>query len=292
MLGRTWNWQLPDRVVSLGGRPLVMGIVNVTPDSFSDGGLHPDPEAAIAHGLRLVAQGADILDIGGESTRPGATPVPADEELRRVLPVVASLAKQTETLLSIDTSKAVVASACLDAGAQIVNDVTGLGDSGMAEVVRRQRAGLILMHMQGTPPTMQLQPHYADLIGEIHGYLESRLQHCRNLGIGLEQIALDPGVGFGKTHDHNLELVARLEEFLDLGRPICLGVSRKGFIGKVLGRPLGERMLGSVITAVYAASRGAAQIVRVHDVAETREAMSMLAAITRFAKASLGQGGG
>jgi dihydropteroate synthase len=276
------RWQLRDRTVTFEQRALIMGIVNVTPDSFSDGGLYAATDAAIAHGLELVEQGADILDIGGESTRPYATPVDEAEELRRVVPVVEALSRQTAALLSIDTSKAAVARACLDRGAQIVNDVTALtGDAGMLEVVRQSGAGVILMHMQGSPATMQDAPHYDDVVADIRAYLAKRLEDVTAQGIEPEKIALDPGVGFGKTHQHNLEIVARLHELMALNRPICLGVSRKGFIGKITGRPVEQRAIGSVALACYALAQGAAQILRVHDVAQTRDAVLMLAALRR-----------
>jgi dihydropteroate synthase len=274
------NWHLRDRILTFERRPLVMGIVNVTPDSFSDGGLCATAEAAVARGVKLAAQGAGILDIGGESTRPGATPVPLDEELRRVVPVVEALARQTTVPLSIDTYKAEVARACLEAGAQIVNDVTALtGTAEMLEVVRAAGAGVILMHMQGTPETMQIAPHYDDVVNDIASFLLHRLQDVVARGLVLEKIALDPGVGFGKTHQHNLEIVARLAEFQRLGRPICLGASRKGFIGKMTGRPLEERMVGSVAIVCHALAHEAAQIVRVHDVAQTRDAVLLFEAL-------------
>lgn len=276
------NWHLRDRIVTFGQRTLVMGIVNVTPDSFSDGGRYASTAAAIAHGLDLVTLGADILDIGGESTRPGAAPVAPAEELGRVVPVVTELARQTNVLLSIDTSKAAVAQACLQAGAHIVNDVTALtGDAAMVEVVRSAGAGVILMHMQGTPATMQIAPYYEDVVAEIAQYLLQRLQDVSARGLALDKIALDPGVGFGKTHQHNLTLVARLSEFKRLGRPICLGASRKGFIGKITGKPLDQRDAGSVAVVCHALAHGAAQIVRVHDVAATRDAVLMFEALSQ-----------
>jgi dihydropteroate synthase len=274
------HWHLPDRVLSIGRRPLVMGIINVTPDSFSDGGRYAMPPAAIAHALELVQQGADILDIGGESTRPGSQPVPLEEELRRVLPVVEGLAGRVSVPLSIDTSKAEVARRCLQAGAHIINDVTALtGDPAMPEVVRAAGAAVVLMHMQGTPATMQDDPHYEDVVREVRQYLEERLQSCAAAGIAAERVAVDPGIGFGKRLKHNLTLLARLEAFQGLGRPVCLGVSRKGFIGRVLGRPDDRRPLGSLAIVCHAMARGAVQIVRVHDVAETSDAVKLLAAI-------------
>jgi dihydropteroate synthase len=274
------QWHLRDRILTFEKRALVMGILNVTPDSFSDGGLYAATDAAVARGLEMAGQGADIIDVGGESTRPDAKPVASDEELARVLPVLDGLARQTSVLLSIDTSKAAVAEACLAAGAHIVNDVTALtGDPRMLEVARVANAGVILMHMQGTPATMQIAPHYDDVVKDISQYLLQRLQDVTARGLALERIALDPGVGFGKTHEHNLEIVARLTELQHLGRPVCLGASRKGFIGKVTGRPLGERTAGSVAVVCHALAHGAAQIVRVHDVAQTRDAVLLFEAL-------------
>jgi dihydropteroate synthase len=253
-----------------------MGIVNVTPDSFSDGGQFYSPDTAVRHALGLVDQGADLLDIGGESSRPGALPVPLQEELGRVLPVVERLAGRCSVPLSIDTAKAEVARACLAAGAQVINDTTALsGDPAMPEVARSSRAGLILMHMQGTPATMQIAPHYQDVVGEISGFFEERLRHLADVGIAGAQTVIDPGIGFGKTADHNLELLARLEEFQRLGRPVCLGVSRKGFTGRLLNRPVDQRLAGSLAAVAFAQSRGAVQIVRVHDAAATRDLVLM-----------------
>jgi dihydropteroate synthase len=278
------HWHLRDRTLTFASRALVMGIVNVTPDSFSDGGCHAATDAAVAHGLELVGQGADILDIGGESTRPGAVPVALEEELRRVLPVVEGLLRKTAVPLSIDTYKAAVARACLSAGAHIVNDVTALtGDPEMFETVRASGAGVILMHMQGTPATMQNAPHYDDVVRDISRFLVQRVQEATARGLPLEKIALDPGVGFGKTHQHNLEIVARLAEFQSLGRPICLGASRKGFIGKVTGRSMEQRLAGSLAVVCHALAHGAAQIVRVHDVAQTRDAVLLFEALGKVA---------
>jgi dihydropteroate synthase len=274
------QWRLPDRTLHLGRRPLVMGIVNVTPDSFSDGGLFATVDAAVAHGLRLIEDGAELLDVGGESSRPGAVPVPLEEELRRTLPVVRQLAARSTLPLSVDTCKAPVARACLDAGAQIVNDITGLrGDPDMPEVVRATRAGTIVMHMQGTPATMQINPHYDQVVNDIARFLEERLQTLVNLGIGREQVVLDPGIGFGKTRDHNLELLARMEEFQRLERPVCLGVSRKGFMGKLLDRPVESRLASSLAAVLFAQAREAVQIARIHDVQETKDAVLMFEAI-------------
>jgi dihydropteroate synthase len=274
------DWHLRDRVLALGRRPLVMGIVNVTPDSFSDGGLLASTEAAVSHGLELVRQGADLLDIGGESTRPGSAPVPQAEELRRVLPVVQALAAQVSVPISVDTSKAEVARQCLAAGAGVINDVTALtGDPAMPEVVLQTRAGAILMHMQGTPATMQNAPQYEDVVADISRYFQERLHALTALGIAADRLALDPGIGFGKRAAHNLQLLARLTELGKLGRPICLGVSRKGFLGRLLDRPVDQRLIASVAALASPVLQGAVHIVRVHDVQATCEALTVWEAI-------------
>ena len=265
-------WKLRDRTLDLNARCLVMGIVNVTPDSFSDGGRFLGTEAAIAHGLELVRQGADILDIGGESTRPGSQPVTLDEELRRVVPVVTALATQTQVAISIDTSKADVAQACLQVGAHIINDVTGLtSDPRMADVAREFGAGLVVMHMQGTPATMQVAPRYDDVVSDLFQYFGERLQSLTAHGIAKDAIAIDPGIGFGKTREHNITLLAHLKKFAELERPLCLGVSRKGFLGKLLDRPIEERLAGSLAAAAFGLAQNAVHILRVHDVAATRD---------------------
>jgi dihydropteroate synthase len=266
------RWRLRNRELSIGPRCLVMGIVNVTPDSFSDGGQFLQTDAAIAHGLELVRQGADLLDIGGESTRPGSQPVSLESEHERVLPVATALARQTDIPISIDTSKAEVAAACLRAGAHLINDVTGLtGDPRMAEVVRDLGAGVVVMHMQGTPITMQIAPQYGDVVADIAQFFAERLRSLTEFGVPAEAIALDPGIGFGKTREHNIALLAHLAKFNPLGRPICLGVSRKGFLGKLLDRPVEERLAGSLAAAAYALAQDAVHILRVHDVAQTRD---------------------
>jgi dihydropteroate synthase len=260
--------------------PVVMGVVNVTPDSFSDGGAWLDPAAAIVHGRTLVAQGAAILDIGGESTRPGADPVSEAEELRRVLPVLEGLAG-AGARLSIDTSKAAVAAAALDMGATLVNDVTALrGDPLMAELIARRGCEVCLMHMLGEPRTMQRDPRYDDVVSDVRAFLEQRLEHAVAEGIARERIWLDPGIGFGKTIDHNLELLARLDEIVALGRPVVVGTSRKSFLGRITGRGPGERVAGTIATNVLALARGAS-IFRVHDVAEARDALLVAAATLR-----------
>lgn len=276
------HWQLPGRTLRIGRRPLIMGIVNVTPDSFSDGGLWFDPDRAVAHGQELVEEGADLLDIGGESTRPGADPVPLDEELRRVLPVIERLARSVAVPLSVDTSKAEVARQAIAAGAAIINDVTGLtGDPAMVEVAARSGAAVIVMHMQGTPKTMQINPQYTDVVAEVRQFLEQRLATLAEHGIGPERVAVDPGIGFGKKLEHNLELLARVEHFQGLGRPVCLGVSRKGFINRVLGRPgwVESGNAGTIGVLLYALSRQAVQIARVHDVAAVHAAITLYTAL-------------
>jgi dihydropteroate synthase len=284
-------WRLRTRGLDLprpGGslrRPLVMGIVNVTPDSFSDGGRHADVEAAIEHGLALVAAGADILDVGGESTRPFSEPVAEAEELGRVSEVVRRLAATGGVPVSIDTSKAAVAERAVDLGAEIINDVTGLeGDPRMIDVARQSGAGVCAMHMQGTPRTMQLDPRYGDVVAEIHAYLAARRDALIASGIPLERICLDPGIGFGKTHEHNLDLMRHAGRFLDLGAPILIGHSRKGFLTKALERSLGrpateaDRDAATAGAACAVAAQGI-QIVRVHAVGLVRSALDLFAAL-------------
>lgn len=284
-------WQLRTRRLEFGCVPLVMGIVNCTPDSFSDGGRFFSPQAAVDHARRLLDEGADILDIGGESTRPYSTPVDADEELRRVMPVVEALLSATRSAkggtgsasaapptVSIDTSKARVAREALAAGCEILNDVTALsGDPGMLAVVREARCGLCAMHMQGTPQTMQDSPTYIDVVGEILSYLRERRDALVAAGIDRERICLDPGIGFGKTHRHNLTLAANCWRFHELGQPVLVGHSRKGFIGKVLGDSARDRTFGTLGVSLALAVQGV-QILRVHDVAATREALATFAA--------------
>jgi dihydropteroate synthase len=256
----------------------LMGIVNVTPDSFSDGGEFLDSGAAIAHGSELVAEGADILDIGGESTRPGAAAVGAEEEKRRVVPVIEALAGEATVPVSIDTSKAEVAAAAIDAGAAIVNDVTALGDPEMAPLLAERGTELILMHMQGSPRTMQEHPVYDDVVDDVRAFLAQRIERAAAAGVAEEKIWIDPGIGFGKTVDHNLELLRRLGELRDLGRPILVGTSRKSFIGKLTGAAVGERLGGTIATGVLAVANGA-DALRVHDVGPMREALVAAGAI-------------
>jgi dihydropteroate synthase len=260
--------------------PLVMGVVNVTPDSFSDGGAWLDPDAAVAHGHDLARQGADILDVGGESTRPGAQPVAEDEELRRVVPVLEGLAGAGPRL-SIDTSKAAVAAAALRAGATIVNDVTALrGDPAMAALLAQHDCEVCLMHMLGEPRTMQREPRYDDVVADVKAFLSERLAFAVAQGIAEERVWLDPGIGFGKTIEHNLELLRRLHELVALGRPLVVGTSRKSFLGTMTGRGPHERVPATIATNVLALAAGA-RIFRVHDVAEARDALLVAAATLR-----------
>jgi dihydropteroate synthase len=257
-----------------------MGVVNVTPDSFSDGGLFLDHAAAVSHALSLAREGADILDFGGESTRPGAAAVSASVELGRVVPVIEAVARAIgdDSVLSVDTSKAAVAAAALAAGARIVNDVTALrGDVGMAEVVASAGAECCLMHMLGDPRTMQADPRYDDVVDEVKAFLLERLSFAVGLGIDEERIMVDPGIGFGKTVAHNLQLLARLEEIVALGRPVVIGTSRKSFLGKLTGAAVGDRLPGTIATNVIAYERGAS-VFRVHDVAAVRDALVVAAA--------------
>lgn len=261
---------------------LVMGVVNVTPDSFSDGGRYLNPRAAVAHGLELDQQRASILDIGGESTRPGASPVEVAEELERVVPVVEGLAAAgARAQLSVDTVKAEVACRALEAGATFVNDVTAMrGDPEMVGVVASNAADCCLMHMLGDPRTMQDDPRYADVVSEVKAFLEERLAFATAQGIREERIVLDPGIGFGKTMEHNLELLARIDELVALGRPVLVGSSRKSFIGRLTGRPVGERLAGTISANVLAYA-GGARIFRVHDVAAAHDALAVAAATVR-----------
>jgi dihydropteroate synthase len=256
-----------------------MGVVNVTPDSFFDGGRHGAPEQAIQHGLALAADGADILDVGGESTRPGAEPVDEAEELRRVLPVVRALAGRSRTAVSIDTQKPGVAQAALDAGAVIVNDIAARrGDPAMARVVARARAGYVCVHMQGTPKTMQADPVYGNVVAEVEEFFAGQLAGLADAGVAPEQVALDVGIGFGKTLEHNLRLLRALGSFRKFTRPLVLGVSRKSFIGKLLGVGVEDRLPASLACAVWAVAQGV-PIVRTHDVAATRQAVRMAEAL-------------
>jgi dihydropteroate synthase len=277
-------WRCRDRVFDAGAHTLVMGVINVTPDSFSDGGRFYAAEAALAHARKLLAEGADLLDVGGESTRPGSQPVPADEQWRRIAPVVGPLTYEDGAVVSVDTSSATVAERALAAGARIVNDVTALGEPAMAGVVAGAGAGLVLMHMRGTPADMQRDPRYADAPAEVAAFLARRLEAAVSAGIPVERVALDPGIGFGKTARHSLELLAQIEPLAALGRPVLVGVSRKSFIGQVLDLPVDQRLEGSLAAAAIAVFLGA-HIVRTHDVAATVRAVRIAEAL-RAARAA------
>ena len=256
----------------MSDRPLIMGVVNVTPDSFSDGGEFLDPDRAIEHAAELVREGADVLDVGGESTRPGAEAVDAEEEIRRVVPVLDGLVG-VGVPISIDTSKAPVAAAALDAGATWVNDVTALrGDPDLASLCAERRCELVLMHMLGTPRTMQEDPRYDDVVADVKAFLAERIEAAVAAGVQEGRIWVDPGIGFGKTVEHNLELLRRLGELRGLGRPILVGTSRKSFLGRITGREVDERVGGTVASNVLAVANGA-DGVRVHDVAQMRDAL-------------------
>lgn len=279
-------WRCREQTLNITDRPAIMGILNVTPDSFSDGNQFLDPDVAIEHGCCMWEAGAAIIDVGGESTRPGAEPVDADEECRRVLPVIEGLASRVGSngegpaaLLSIDTSKAPVAEAALAAGAHIVNDVSAMTrDVRMPAVVRAVGAGVVLMHMRGEPRTMQDDPQYQDVVAEVAAYLAARLAATVDAGIAAECVAIDPGIGFGKSAEHNLRLLRDLGAYAAIGRPIVVGLSRKRFLGKMTGRDTDARMAAGVAANVYSALQGAA-VLRVHDVAETVDAMKMTAAL-------------
>ncbi|HEX9742205.1 MAG TPA: dihydropteroate synthase [Nitrospiraceae bacterium] len=262
-------------------RPLVMGVLNVTPDSFSDGGLYLDPGAAVKHALEMVDEGADLIDIGAESSRPGAEPVSEAEELSRLVPVVQEVCRRVTVPVSVDTTKAAVARQALDAGAAIINDISALlADPAMAGAVAKAGAGLVLMHMQGTPQTMQRAPRYGDIVAEVREFLRARMQAAVEAGIAAGQILLDPGIGFGKNLEQNLILLDRLDAFQTLGRPILVGVSRKAFIGEVLGRRAGDRLLGTAAAVAAAVLRGAG-VVRVHDVRAMQDVVRVIDAIQK-----------
>ena len=268
------TWKFLDRDYRLGRFPLIMGILNATPDSFSDGGQYFDAEAAVARGRQLAEEGADIIDIGGESTRPGSQAVSLDEELRRTIPVIRQLATQTSVPISIDTTKAEVARQALATGAEIVNDISGLTfDERMLDVCREASAGVICMHIQGTPQTMQADPSYEDVVADVCAFLADRLQHLEASGIDRERVVLDPGIGFGKTAEHNMRILSNVSAFRSLGRPVLIGHSRKRFLAKVLGRVVEERSAGTIGVAIAVAAQSA-DIIRVHDVQSIRGALT------------------
>jgi dihydropteroate synthase len=261
-------------------RPLVMGVLNVTPDSFSDGGQWADPVAATDHALKMIDQGADLIDIGGESTRPGSAPVDDDEQIRRVLTVIQTLSRQVDSVLSIDTTRSRVAQAAIDGGASIVNDISaGRDDSDMFHLVARRRVPMILMHMLGRPMTMQQAPVYDDVTAEVSGFLNERVIEAGVAGIDVDKVLLDPGIGFGKTVEHNLELLRRLRELTVLGRPLVVGTSRKSFIGRITGEDEpSRRVFGTAAAVAWSIANGAA-IVRVHDVEPMNQVVKMIRAI-------------
>ena len=272
-------WEFQGFHSEAGGRPLLMGIVNVTPDSFSDGGRFLMADAAVEQAMQLVLDGVDILDVGGESTRPGAEPVTEVEELRRVVPVIDRLARMTSVPISIDTSKSAVARETLKAGARIVNDISGLRfDEQMIAVCREADCGIVCMHMQGTPQTMQINPQYDDVVEEINNFFSERLQTFIQAGIPPERVALDPGVGFGKTPQHNVTILSSIRQFQELGRPVLIGHSRKRFLHKLLGKPVDDRVFGTVGVTVALASQDV-DIIRVHDVAANADAITAFRAI-------------
>jgi dihydropteroate synthase len=277
------HWNIGRRTLcanrGVGGHgPLVMAILNVTPDSFSDGGRHFSPDSAVDAAIEMVARGADIIDVGGESTRPYSTPVSAQQELDRVIPVIERLAGQIDVPISIDTSKATVASEAIRVGAEIINDVTGLeGDIDMAPVAAETGVGVCVMHMRGTPQTMQDDPRYEDVVAEIDDYLRQRFDWCINQGILADRICLDPGIGFGKTHEHNLELLRSTNRFTKIGPPILIGHSRKGFVGKVLGDSSIDRDHATLGVSLAVAAAGA-DVIRVHAVGPTVEALRLFVA--------------
>ena len=277
--GQRFDFQFP--------RPaLVMGILNVTPDSFSDGGLYLDPGLAVERAHWLVAEGADLIDVGGESTRPGAAPVDESDELSRVVPVVERLCRELKVPVSIDTRKPAVAERCLDLGVAVVNDIgANREDPAMWRIVARHQAGYVAMHMQGDPLTMQARPEYGDVVDEVIGFFLDRLGRLRESGITPDQVVLDPGIGFGKSLDHNLSLLAHIDRFLPLGRPVLLGVSRKSFLGRVLGVTETERLPGALACSVWAAARGV-QLFRTHDVAPTVQALRTLEAVSAIRTSS------
>lgn len=267
--------------LSFGQRSLIMGILNVTPDSFSDGGCYLDVAAAIDHAKVMVKDGADVIDVGGESSRPGASPASTEEELARVLPVVEGLVDEISVPVSIDTCKSEVARRALETGAHIVNDITALqGDAEMARVVAEMGAGVILMHMRGSPRTMQQSPVYDDVVSDISAWLHRRIEYAKTEGIPPDRIVIDPGIGFGKTVNHNLEILRRLDEFRLLNKPILIGTSRKSFIGKILDLPVNSRIEGTAATITWAIAHGA-DMVRVHDVKAMHRVARMTDALCR-----------
>jgi dihydropteroate synthase len=280
-------WRVGDRVIDCGARTHVMGVINVTPDSFSDGGRFFDPDVAAAAAVRMIEEGADFLDVGGESTRPGSDPVPAEDEIDRVVPVIKRLSAEVEAPISIDTRRPDVAQAALDAGAVIVNDVTAGSDPKMFDVVRGAGAAMVLMHMRGEPKTMQQLTEYGDVVPEVRDYLTERVEAAVARGIDQDRLAIDPGLGFAKTEEQNYILMRDIREFLQVNRPVVVGPSRKSFIGKVLGTEVDERLEGTAGAVAWMAGQGA-HIVRVHDVKEMVRVVRVVDAITRAPRRSSG----
>jgi dihydropteroate synthase len=273
------TFQVKNQTYCLGRQTWIIGVINVTPDSFYDGGLHLEPEKAIDHSLELLAEGADIIDIGGESSRPGSDPVPAGEELHRVIPVISGLRKTTKALISVDTTKFEVAQAALDHGADIINDISSFSlDPRLLSLAAQYKAGFILMHMQGNPKTMQVRPFYEDVLKEIRLFLAEKIEVALAYGLKKENIIIDPGIGFGKRTEDNLRLLNQLDFFEELGRPILVGISRKSFIGKILNAPPQDRLEGSIAAAVVSILRGAS-LLRVHDVRAVKRAALVAEAI-------------
>jgi dihydropteroate synthase len=267
------------RTLTLGKRTLLMGVLNVTPDSFSDGGLFFDKEKAISHGLKMVEEGADMIDIGGESTRPGSKPLELEEELRRVIPVIKSIAAEADVPISIDSYKSIVAQKAIEAGAEIINDISGLNfDPSLAKVASKEDVPLVLMHIRGTPETMQKNVHYDSLFSEILQYLKDSIRKAESAGLDPRQIIIDPGIGFGKTVEDNLFIIKNLSEFRILGKPILLGTSRKSFIGKILNAEVGERLEGT-LSSIAAGVLNGANIIRCHDVLQAKRAIAVADAI-------------
>ena len=273
------QWRCRDRVLDLGV-PVVMGVLNVTPDSFSDGGRFSNLPAALAQARRLIGEGAAIIDVGGESTRPGASPADAGAELQRVIPVIEALRRESDVFISVDTSKPEVMRAAVDAGADIINDVRALSESGALEAAAASGAGICLMHMRGEPRTMQETPHYEDVVAEVSGFLAARMRACRDAGIDPSRLTVDPGFGFGKRTADNLALLKQLAGFETLGVPVAVGLSRKSMLAKLTGRAVDQRLAGSIALAAIAVLNGA-RIVRAHDVAATMDAVKVAAAVVK-----------
>lgn len=275
------SWLCRNRTVKFESGVMLMGVLNMTPDSFSDGGRYLDKEKAVERATGMIEEGADIIDIGGESSRPGSLPVGADVEMGRVLPVIEQLRSKTDRLISVDTRDSAVAEAALKAGADIINDISALeSDKHMADVARRHNAGLILMHKKGEPHVMQANPQYGDVVAEVSDYLQKRVKFLTGEGIAVDTMAVDPGIGFGKTAEHNLKLIAHIDKLRECGRPIVVGLSRKRFLGQLTGRGVDERLAASLGALAYCLLNGA-NVMRVHDVKESRDVLLVLNAICR-----------